>query len=58
MVPLTGGASELVLSGPLLVALLIAAAAGAVSFFSPCCLPQCRDISPTWLGCRVARISR
>jgi cytochrome c-type biogenesis protein len=39
MVPLTGGASELVLSGPLLVALLIAAAAGAVSFFSPCCLP-------------------
>jgi cytochrome c-type biogenesis protein len=39
MVPLTGGASELVISGPLLVALLIAAAAGAVSFFSPCCLP-------------------
>jgi cytochrome c-type biogenesis protein len=39
MVPLTGGASELVVSGPLLVALLIAAAAGAVSFFSPCCLP-------------------
>jgi cytochrome c-type biogenesis protein len=40
MVPLTGGgASELVVTGPLLVALLIAAAAGAVSFFSPCCLP-------------------
>jgi cytochrome c-type biogenesis protein len=39
MVPLTGSASELVLSGPLLIALLIAAAAGAVSFFSPCCLP-------------------
>ena len=40
MVPLTGGgAPEIVLSGPLLVALLIAAAAGAVSFFSPCCLP-------------------
>lgn len=33
------GASDIVLSGPLLLALLIAAAAGAVSFFSPCCLP-------------------
>jgi len=32
-------ASDIVLSGPLLLALLIAAAAGAVSFFSPCCLP-------------------
>ena len=30
---------DLVLSGPLVVALLIAVAAGAVSFFSPCCLP-------------------
>lgn len=38
--PVTGdGAAQLVLSGPLLVALLIAATAGAVSFFSPCCLP-------------------
>jgi cytochrome c-type biogenesis protein len=34
-----GSVSDLVLSGPLLVAVLIAAAAGAVSFFSPCCLP-------------------
>ncbi len=33
------GASELVLSGPLLVACLIALVAGALSFFSPCCLP-------------------
>lgn len=33
------GAGDLVLSGPLLVALVISAAAGAVSFFSPCCLP-------------------
>ena len=33
------GVGDLVLSGPLLVALLIAVAAGAVSFFSPCCLP-------------------
>lgn len=40
MVPLGGdAAAQLVLSGPLLVALLIAAVAGAVSFFSPCCLP-------------------
>ena len=31
--------SDIVLSGPLLLALLIAAAAGTVSFFSPCCLP-------------------
>ena len=31
--------SGIVLSGPLLLAALIAAAAGAVSFFSPCCLP-------------------
>lgn len=31
--------SDIVLSGPLMLALLIAAAAGAVSFFSPCCLP-------------------
>jgi cytochrome c-type biogenesis protein len=34
-----GSISDIVLSGPLLVALLIAAAAGAISFFSPCCLP-------------------
>lgn len=40
MVPLTGdSAAQLVASGPLLVALLVAAAAGTVSFFSPCCLP-------------------
>jgi cytochrome c-type biogenesis protein len=32
-------ASDLVFSGPLLVAILISAAAGLVSFFSPCCLP-------------------
>lgn len=33
------GAQQLVLSGPLIVAALVAAAAGALSFFSPCCLP-------------------
>ena len=40
MLPLTGdGATQVVLSGPLLIALLVTAAAGVVSFFSPCCLP-------------------
>jgi len=38
--PLSGDdATQIVLSGPLLLALLIATAAGVVSFFSPCCLP-------------------
>lgn len=32
-------ANDVVMSGPLLLAVLIAAAAGLVSFFSPCCLP-------------------
>ncbi|AEW95090.1 MULTISPECIES: cytochrome c biogenesis CcdA family protein [Streptomycetaceae] len=33
------GVSQLVTSGPLLIAAPLALAAGAVSFFSPCCLP-------------------
>lgn len=33
------GISTLVTSGPLLAALLLALAAGTLSFFSPCCLP-------------------
>ncbi|GAB3662749.1 cytochrome c biogenesis protein CcdA [Nocardioides korecus] len=33
------GAQQVVLDGPLLVAGLIAVVAGALSFFSPCCLP-------------------
>jgi cytochrome c-type biogenesis protein len=33
------GAQSLILEGPLLLAGLVAIAAGAVSFFSPCCLP-------------------
>ena len=37
MLPLSTG--ELIMSGPLLVAAAVAAVAGAVSFFSPCCLP-------------------
>lgn len=32
-------ANDVVMSGPLLLAVLIAAVAGLVSFFSPCCLP-------------------
>jgi cytochrome c-type biogenesis protein len=34
-----GSITDIVLSGPLVLALLIAATAGTVSFFSPCCLP-------------------
>jgi cytochrome c-type biogenesis protein len=33
------GVGQLVMSGPLLLALPVAAAAGAVTFLSPCCLP-------------------
>ncbi|MGD0243094.1 MAG: cytochrome c biogenesis protein CcdA [Streptosporangiaceae bacterium] len=33
------GVSQLVTSGPLILALPVAAAAGAVTFLSPCCLP-------------------
>jgi cytochrome c-type biogenesis protein len=32
-------ANDAIMSGPLLVAVLIAATAGLISFFSPCCLP-------------------
>jgi cytochrome c-type biogenesis protein len=38
--------TELVISGPLLVAFLLAVAAGAISFASPCCLP----LVPGYLG--------
>jgi len=36
---MSGGVTGLVLNGPLLLAVPVAAAAGAVSFLSPCCLP-------------------
>jgi cytochrome c-type biogenesis protein len=36
---LSGGVEHLVLSGPVLLAIPVAAAAGAVTFLSPCCLP-------------------
>lgn len=39
MAGVTERVSELVMSGPFLVAAPVAALAGAVSFFSPCCLP-------------------
>jgi len=31
--------NDVILSGPLLLAVAVAATAGAISFFSPCCLP-------------------
>ncbi len=34
-----GGVEHLILSGPVLLAIPVAAAAGAVTFLSPCCLP-------------------
>src|ERR1039458_7405996 len=34
-----GGIGDLVVFGPLILALPVAAAAGAVTFLSPCCLP-------------------
>ncbi len=36
---MSGGIGHLVLSGPLILALPVAAAAGALTFLSPCCLP-------------------
>jgi cytochrome c-type biogenesis protein len=35
----SGGLDHLILSGPVLLAMPVAAAAGAVTFLSPCCLP-------------------
>jgi cytochrome c-type biogenesis protein len=35
----SGGLSHLILSGPVLLAMPVAAAAGAITFLSPCCLP-------------------
>lgn len=42
---------ETVLAGPLVLALLLALAAGALSFFSPCCLPWSRGTCRTSPGC-------
>jgi cytochrome c-type biogenesis protein len=36
---MSGGVGQLMLSGPLILAVPVAAAAGAVTFISPCCLP-------------------
>src|SRR6267154_675692 len=36
---MSGGVGQLVMSGPLVLAVPVAAAAGAITFASPCCLP-------------------
>src|SRR2546430_5684053 len=36
---MSGGVGQLVMSGPLILAVPVAAAAGAITFISPCCLP-------------------
>ena len=36
---MSGGLEHLVLSGPVLLAMPVAVAAGAITFLSPCCLP-------------------
>ena len=36
---MSGGVEHLILSGPVLLAIPVAAAAGAITFLSPCCLP-------------------
>ena len=33
------GVGSLMISGPLILAMPVAAAAGAITFLSPCCLP-------------------
>jgi cytochrome c-type biogenesis protein len=42
--------TSLISSGPLLLAMPVAAAAGAVTFLSPCCLP----LVPGYLACSTA----
>ena len=36
---MTGGVGQLIMNGPLILAVPVAAAAGAITFISPCCLP-------------------
>ena len=36
---MSGGVGQLVMNGPLILAVPVAAAAGAITFISPCCLP-------------------
>ena len=43
---LAGNVQDAVLAGPIILALAVAALAGLVSFFSPCCLP----LVPVYLG--------
>jgi cytochrome c-type biogenesis protein len=35
----SGGVGQLIMNGPLILAVPVAAAAGAITFISPCCLP-------------------
>ena len=35
---MSGGIGQLVMNGPLILAVPVAAAAGAITFISPCCL--------------------
>ena len=42
--------TQLVASGPLILALPVAAAAGAVTFLSPCCLPLVPGTCPSSPG--------
>ena len=48
---MSGGIGHLVLSGPLILAVPVAAAAGAVTFLSPCVLPWSPATCPTWPAC-------
>lgn len=43
-----GNVQDAVLSGPIILALVVAALAGLISFFSPYCLP----LVPVYLGWR------
>src|SRR5712691_8329156 len=36
---MSGGVGQLVMNGPLILAVPVAVAAGAITFISPCCLP-------------------
>src|SRR5258708_29267714 len=36
---MSGGVGQLIMNGPLILAVPVAAAAGAITFISPCCLP-------------------
>lgn len=47
---LAAGVGQTVAAGPLLLALLLALAAGALSIFSPAACHSCPATCPTWPG--------